>query len=66
MSNVKIMAHYLARIMFLFCLTCAKIRYNMQIFSHFENSKKWIWKVDIFLRRKINKRHVTKDVKQSF
>ena len=43
-------------IMFLFCLTCAKIRHNMKIFSHVENSQKRNWKVDIFLRRKIIKR----------
>ena len=63
MSNVKIMAHYLAHIMFLSCLTCAKIRHNMQIFSHFENPQKWIWKVGIILRRKINKRYVDKRCK---
>ena len=40
MSNIKIMAHYLAHIMFLSCLTCAKIRHNMQIFSYIENSQK--------------------------
>ena len=60
------MAHYLAHIMFLSSLTCAKIRHNTQIFSHFENSQKWIWKVDIILRRKINKRHVTRGVRQVF
>lgn len=60
------MAHVLAHIMFLFCLTCAKIRHNMLIFNHVENSQKWIWKVDIILRRKINKRHLTRDVRQVF
>ena len=57
------MAHYLAHIMFLSCLTCAMIRYNMQIFSYIENSQKWIWKVGIILRRKINKRYVDKRCK---
>ena len=60
------MAHVLAQIMFLFCLTCAKISHNMLIFNHVENSQKWIWKVDIILRRKINKRHVTRGVRQVF
>ena len=60
------MAHYLAHIMFLSCLTCAKIRHNMQIFSHFENPQKWIWKVGIILRREINKLHATRGVKQNF
>ena len=60
------MTHVLAHIMFLFCLTCAKIRYNMQIFSYIENFQKRIWKVGIILRRKINKRHVTRGVRQVF
>ena len=60
------MAHVLAHIMFLFCLTCAKIRHNMLIFNHVENSQKWIWKVDIILRREINKRYATRTVKQVF
>ncbi len=60
------MAHVLAHIMFLSCLTCAMIRYNMQIFSYIENSQKQIWKVGIILRRKINKRYATRGVKQSF
>ena len=60
------MAHVLAHIMFLCCLTCAKIRHNMQIFRHVENSQKWIWKVGIILRREINKRYATRTVKQVF
>ena len=60
------MAHYLAHIMFLSCLTCAMIRYNMQIFSYIENSPKWIWKVGIILRRKINKRRGSRDSKKIF
>ena len=60
------MAHVLAHIMFLFCLTCAKIKYNILIFKMVKNSQKWIWKVDIILRRKINKRHVTRGVRQVF
>ena len=60
------MAHVLAHIMFLFCLTCAKIRHNMLIFKMVENSQKWIWKVGIILRRKINKLHVTRGVRQVF
>lgn len=51
---------------FLFCLPCAKIRHNILIFKMVENSQKQIWKVDIILRRKINKRHVTKGVRQVF
>ena len=57
------MAHVLAHIMFLFCLTCAKIRHNILIFKMVENSQKKIWKVDIILRRKINKRYVDKKCK---
>ena len=34
------MAHVLADIMFLFCLTCAKIRHNILIFKMVENSQK--------------------------
>ena len=60
------MAHVLAHIMYLSCHTCAMIRYNMQIFSYIENSQKRIWKVGIILRRKINKRHVTRGVRQVF
>ena len=60
------MAHVLAHIMFLFCLTCTKIRHNILIFKMVENSQKKIWKVDIILRRKINKRHVTRGVRQVF
>ena len=56
----------LAHIMFLSCLTCAMIRYNMQIFSYIENSQKWIWKVGIILRRKINKRRGSRDSKKIF
>ena len=48
------------------CLTCAKIRHNILIFKMVENSQKQIWKVDIILRRKINKRHVTRGVRQVF
>ena len=64
--QIVFVAHYLAHIMFLSCLTCAKIRHNMQIFRHFEKPQKWIWKVGIILRRKINKRHVTRGVRLVF
>ena len=65
-SKIKMMAHVLAHIMFLFCLTCAKIRHNILIFKMVENSQKQIWKVDIILRREINKQHATRGVKQNF